>query len=241
MQAIHLFLLCVVGIIVGFAGQVDGGDSTLNHVHFIQQNINYLFRGGEPKNSSNVFVYNELVSEMRQAAKAEGNITLPQSFYLIDICLLTPFYPPDREDIEMETKWFEANKAKGRIFQYTILGEEVDPISIRDSPYLPELAKTFDRWGVDKLPSFVETVHEIVLNKTNPPTVSYIHCECGCDRTGEVSGAYYMRYMGMTLHDVHEINFKIAGREVEKPSRNALEWYCFYLKYDLNYNLTCEP
>lgn len=38
--------------------------------------------------------------------------------------------------------------------------------------------------------------------------------QCGCDRTGEISGSYYMTYMNMSLKQAHDLDMKIAGREI---------------------------
>lgn len=43
------------------------------------------------------------------------------------------------------------------------------------------------------------------------PTVIYLHCECGCDRTGEIGGSYAMKYLNMTYDQATAWNEKIAG------------------------------
>ena len=50
----------------------------------LKLNGNFLFRGGIA-NSEGKFQYDTLVSEMRTVAKEQGGLTLPDTFYLIDI------------------------------------------------------------------------------------------------------------------------------------------------------------
>ena len=55
--------------------------------------------------------------------------------------------------------------------------------------------------------------------------------EKGMDRTGEVSGSYYMAYLDWTFeqslyYDDHEIE----NRTINIPNRNAMQWYCYYLQ-----------
>jgi protein-tyrosine phosphatase len=212
---------------------------TVQHVNFIQAvNGNYLFRGGIP-NYDGQFQYDILVNQMRTVAEEQGGVTLPDTFYMIDINLLNP---ADSEitDIITEVNFFGNNTKLGSVLRYPIYGEVTNPFNYT-ADYIKDRALTFATWSVDKLPAFVEQIHSIVSEKNNSmPTVSYIHCECGCDRTGEVSGSYYMRYMNMSLHDAHALDEKIAGREIELDELYALNWYCFYLKYALNYDLTCD-
>jgi len=57
------------------------------------------------------------------------------------------------------------------------------------------------------------------------PTIIYIHCQAGIDRTGELSGAYMLTYLSKSLEDVTKISNDIAGGEISKYSLNALKWY----------------
>jgi len=212
---------------------------TVEHVNFIQaENGNFLFRGGIA-NDDGKFQYDTLVSEMKTMATQQGGLTLPDTFYLIDINLLDP-NDTDIKDILIEVDFFENNTKLGQIIRHPTFGESTNPFNY-SSDYVKQRALTFASWSTDKLPDFIEQIRGIVTEKNNSiPTVSYIHCECGCDRTGEVSGSYYMAYMNMSLHDAHALDEKIAGREITTDNHYALNWYCFYLKYAKNYDLTCD-
>jgi len=229
----------LVLLLVCFIANSYGALFFVDHVHFIQSlNGNYLFRGGNPNFLA--FEYDALVGEMKNRA-ADSNVTLPKDFYLLDINLENPNSSYDSHHIKTETDFFSKNENLGAIYLHTILGEETSPYEFDNTSYVQERALTFAQWSRDNLPAFVEKIRGVQEQSYPTPVVSYIHCECGCDRTGEVSGSYYMAYMNMSLHDAHALDEKIAGREILPNNHNALDWYCFYLKYAQNYNLTCEP
>eukprot|EP00026_Physarum_polycephalum_P020924 Phypoly_transcript_23824.p1 GENE.Phypoly_transcript_23824~~Phypoly_transcript_23824.p1 ORF type:complete len:165 (+),score=15.60 Phypoly_transcript_23824:70-495(+) len=138
-----------------------------------------------------------------------------------------------------EVDFFSNNTKLGQVIRHPTYGEVTNPFNYSAS-YVKERALTFATWSKDKLPDFVDQIRTILTTRVTVPSVLYIHCECGCDRTGELSGSYYMTYMNMSLHDAHALDEKIAGREIEPYNHNALNWYCFYLKYAKNYELTCD-
>ena len=50
------------------------------------------------------------------------------------------------------------------------------------------------------------------------------------DRTGEMSGSYYMHSMNMTFHDALAIDNSIETRNISIYSQNAFQWYCYFLQ-----------
>jgi len=231
---------CIIAVIFlcGYLTGVSGALFEIQHVNFIQTlDNNFLFRGGNP--NFFVFQYGTLIREFGERLQSV-NLPLPSKFYLIDVNLLNPNKTPDREHIDEETRFFNDHSDLGEIVQHPILGETTSPFSY-NSTSVKERALTFATWSQDKLPAFIEQIRKTMSQSNATPSVLYIHCECGCDRTGEISGSYYMAYMNMSLHDAHVLDEKIAGREILTDNHNALDWYCFYLKYAQNYNLTCEP
>ena len=73
------------------------------------------------------------------------------------------------------------------------------------------LTATTDQWLPDLLPHRADALHNM-LNQPSVPTVYYLHCDCGCDRTGEVIGAYELTHMGMSMKQVQTLNTQIANR-----------------------------
>jgi len=200
--------------------------------------INWLFRGNEPKNSSNLFVYTELVSVMQQVALAQANATLPSSFYLLDLS----FESYEVSDIIVEKAFFAENPTLGNFTDWVIVGDLTGPNEYPAS-VVKDRAITLPVWQIDKLPARLVQLRTI-LNSPGPnniPVVIYIHCEAGSDRTGEVSGAYYLTYLKFpSFADVIALDDKIAGRPIKNESANALQWYCYYLQYAKNYTISCS-
>jgi len=58
--------------------------------------------------------------------------------------------------------------------------------------------------------------------------VLYFHCGHGQDRTGELAGAYRLKYTTDSFADVWREN-KEMGMDVPE-NINALLWYCLYLE-----------
>ena len=118
------------------------------------------------------------------------------------------------------------------------------------------LATTLPVWGTDQLPTRVPQLRALLEHSTVPPTVIYLHCDCGCDRTGEVMGSYAMQYLGKSWSDTCKWNNAIAGRPQICPNQHAMQvglslaslplfphdqheqWYCLYLKMALNVSTT---
>lgn len=92
----------------------------------------------------------------------------------------------------------------------------------------------------DDLPYLFGQVRRLLLDTSSTPVVIFAHCTCGCDRTGEFSAAYAMQYLGATLTEARNTNVQLIKREMFYTNQYATSWYCFYLKYELAYNLTCE-
>lgn len=51
--------------------------------------------------------------------------------------------------------------------------------------------------------------------------------QAGKDRTGEVSGSYYMRYLGWDFAKALYYDNHVVGgnRDISNFSRNAMQWY----------------
>jgi len=214
-----------------------------NKVHVVDViGSNFLFRGNEPLNSTegDDFLYQELVQILRQKAKSEANKDLPATFQLVDLCFLSPYLPWEEAQRIIEMNFFSSNPNLGTFFSWPLNGDVTSP-DIYPSWLLEERAKDLPNWQTDQLPELMQQVVSILHNHTAAnPVVIYFHCEEGSDRTGEFAASYYMQYSNMTLEQSLQLDDKIAGRKILKPQQWAAEWYCWYLKYALGYNLTCQ-
>jgi protein tyrosine phosphatase len=82
--------------------------------------------------------------------------------------------------------------------------------------YQQFLARTLQYWQADQLVSHTEYINKLMYNETllamKQNVVIYVHCTSGCDRTGELAGAYRMRYHNQTWEQVNQENTSICSR-----------------------------
>ncbi|GMI35397.1 hypothetical protein TeGR_g11524, partial [Tetraparma gracilis] len=86
--------------------------------------------------------------------------------------------------------------------------------------------------------------------------VVLIHCNAGCDRTGEMVAAYRLRGgegggEDVAPKDVYGMDVSECGRPPNYYSTHAIEWFCierFYSSEEVDYELddcvgfaTCKP
>eukprot|EP01138_Halocafeteria_seosinensis_P007391 gb/GECG01007556.1/.p1 GENE.gb/GECG01007556.1/~~gb/GECG01007556.1/.p1 ORF type:complete len:255 (+),score=23.81 gb/GECG01007556.1/:1-765(+) len=194
-----------------------------------QDNRNWLFRGNFPSthgpNGSYVYGYDVLLQYLHKRALDEGGHSLPSNFELevisFDNVFNIPWY-------WMEVEYFKKHPGAGNLTLWPIVGAVLPPQyvdnqtrkSIVDDPSL--------LFSIDKLPSRIRVVHDWVHTVHDVPKVIFWHCDAGCDRTGEVSGAYYVRYQGYNISAALDRDVKDCGREPSYFSRGMLGWYCLY-------------
>jgi len=195
---------------------------------------NFIFRGDEPLDDNHTFAYDEMVAAFRERAAA-ANLTFPSRFYLLDFSLLNIF---EFEDINAEKQFFEENPHLGEYYNWVTIGTLLDPMIF---PYeiRKEMAERLPEWQFDQLPSLMDKLHSMIQQTYNESLVIYIHCEAGHDRTGEVSGAYYMKWLNWSYQQTLVYDDWVAHREIYKESLFAMTWYCWYLATAQAYPLNC--
>jgi len=198
---------------------------------------NYIFRGNEPKmtNSTGDYFAYDLLKQYLTEEAANRSIHLPDQFQLIDYKLYFFKDPFEEPDIKLENDFFIDNPTLGELRLQSILGDLTSP-SIYPTFYIKSEAISLSSWQPDNLPKFIQTLHTLLYTPgpKNLPVVIYFHCECGCDRTGEVAGSYAMQYLNMTFYDAYAWDQSIAGRWILPNNEWAMEWYCSYLQYAMN-------
>jgi len=208
-------------------------------VHFVDKSPsgNWLFRGNEPKNSSNLFAIDELYTTLRAVAKAETNNSLPEDFYILDFNLDGAEF----EDTKLESEFFEKNPNIGNVTHWLTLGD-VFPPELYTEAERKQKAMTLGSWQYDNLPKRIALIRDYLYSSPGPrPLVIYVHCEVGSDRTGEIIGSYYMAYLSFpSFKAALELDNKIAGRPMLPWSVFAFQWYCYYLQYAQNYTIDCS-
>ena len=183
---------------------------------------NLLFRGNLPIQDG-VFVFDKLIKDMRASLDADSK-PIDEGFELVMVSLINE--KTEAADLQTEQQWFSDNSDKGRMIHLPIYGSLVDPARF-PSPLRNELAKRLK--DHDKLPQRIDIIRELLEQQGNRQKVVYVHCEAGVDRTGEVMGAYSMRYLNMSYQTAIDKNAQIADRQMSRFATYGMRWYGYYL------------
>jgi hypothetical protein len=158
-------------------------------------------------------------------------VTLPPSYYILDISLLNVL---NHGDNVIEQQYFAANPSHGRWLNWPIVGNLADASKVPKT-LRRELARTLGDWQIDRLVERIPTIRKFIeKNGVSPagvPLVIYVHCEAGEDRTGEVSGSYMMLNHNWTYTKALAWDNSIEKRDIHDASRIGLLWFCYYLLY----------
>jgi hypothetical protein len=202
---------------------------------------NYLFRGNEPKVSvrgTDIFAYDLLTTYLNNATIKAG-FELPTNFYLIDIKFVYDDIDPEEHlDIVLEQNYFADNPKLGEFSFHIVLGDLVNP-SLLPNATVEAKAKNLSQWQRDDLPDYIPSFYKLLYTPRSQPTVIYFHCECGCDRTGEIGGSYAMKYLNKNYKDATSWNDAIAGRPILPNHQYAMHWYCYYLAIVEGTGISC--
>jgi hypothetical protein len=146
----------------------------------------------------------------------------------------------DGTNVVSELSFFanKSNAGLGQFFFWHMLGTKSHPAASVFTSSLPWLASTYAEWGSDRLVERVEQLRAMLVTPQQLPQVIYFHCDCGCDRTGQLAGSYMMRYHGSSWDAVVAHNWAVAGRPQTCPTHRQMQWYCVYLNRFLGFNST---
>ena len=77
-------------------------------------------------------------------------------------------------------------------------------------------------WKLDQIPDRIQQIRNWLLTPLpNKKTlVQYVHCTAGCDRTGEVIGAYRMRYNNANTIDMYSKDTFIVHDQQIFPNKS---------------------
>lgn len=186
-----------------------------------------------------------------QTAAQQSGFSLPSSYFLVDISFLNFYEANDKNETLSEWNYWHNNPDKGLFIFWQTLGTEdnaTDPSLSEEMRFY--LTISLEQWLSDPIAFRVETLHEM-LHTTEDPSgqslVYYAHCNCGCDRTGEMMGSYALRWLNMSWEQVNAWNTKIAGRPMGCHNYLAMQWYCLWLNQrhaltnDCLTNFPCHP
>jgi len=242
---IHEYIF-VDGLNVRFVDAVPSGGSG---------QFNFLFRGPNPLTPTQPYQFNYdlLTASMENAAQAAG-FNLQQPYHLIDINLLQWENANEVPMIEAEYQFFQDRPDLGEFQFWETNGTGLCPVEppLSDPEVQNYLATNLAIWLTDRLadlppdqqpPGRMQQLRAWLEAENDRPNVIYAHCEGGIDRTGELMGAYYLRWLGKTWAEMNCLNYRITEPKPRPFGCNnyrAVLWYAIYLNkvlgFDLNYN-----
>ncbi len=188
---------------------------------------NYIFRGNNPlvkENEKKVFAYDELTSYFNDILKKEGHTTL-DDYYLIDISLLDF---DQYSEIMKESQFFIKHPELGMTINISTLSLRllIEKNSSNPSFVTQEITNHYNLW----IKNTIEKVHKIASNQGNKPTVIYIHCDSGRDRTGLITASYRMLFKNIDLANVRLKNIAEVGRNSRNSYNQAMQSFCLHVK-----------
>ena len=188
---------------------------------------NWMFRGNSPT-INDTFAYDTLVEYMNIRAN-QSNLTFPSTFYFIDISLLNPGNIPTWEIEQEFWKKHMNDTLFGEIINwYPSAIQSITPPNELSIAEQIEYCKSQYLWEIDTMPIRINKTQNIFLNKRNDNlSISiYIHCEAGCDRTGEFIADYRLMYIDNNITTDYDLDCTECGRCPNYWSTTSIEWFC---------------
>ena len=192
---------------------------------------NYLFRGPYASSTADAKVWNHtaLVEGLKIAAAA-ANVSLPSTFLVGDISLLTIEW----QSLVSESQFYAANPSLGFFSHWPQFGTNLNASGF-PAPVRGEIAASAPQPFGDFLPMMMDRLRLGLLlpsqRERDLSVVYYYHCQGGKDRTGQVSAAYYMRWLQMSWNDALYYDQNCVGKQrALKPALMfGAQWYCLEL------------
>ena len=203
-----------------------------NRVHLIDsypraEPLNFLVRGNNPVNkTSKEYDLAALRNAIVNAALKPCGIAAPAVFRIHTLDLENPADPGYFEEIS----FWSAHPNEGSLEKWLTTGSLVQP---QHSLQRAKRIASGD-WAIgghaDRLPERLNATRALLMNTSlDMPTVLYLHCNAGCDRTGEFVGAYAMTYLGYNTTTMYGEACRQCGRCPNYYSTSALGWWCLTL------------
>ncbi|HEX3582182.1 MAG TPA: hypothetical protein VH087_10515 [Thermoanaerobaculia bacterium] len=194
---------------------------------------NYLYRGPEPILDGQ-FDYAGLT-----VAIDSQPIAPPLPYYLVEVSLL---HMIEVSELTPSLEFWQNNQNLGQVVLWDTYGTS-QCVFQTPSPQRETLIETLDEWLPDPLIWRVATLRNWLQGTPLPipqpipgqPLVIYVHCDGGCDRTGEMIGAYMLHYL-CAWQEMWST--QPCGRPMGCNNYRAVEWYAFWLNATQGFSLT---
>lgn len=197
---------------------------------------NYIFRGSAPitlENGHNIFAYDGLTALMNSSLETKGLSKL-KDYYLISISLL------DLNEFNLlktEKEFFATHLNLGELQTTSLIRLSLLIEHLPEIPFVTAaLTDNYNDWLTERL---IE-IRELANIKRDKPTVIFIHCYAGRDRTGMLISQYRLLFdKTKTLTKINEESVKDSGRQSKNFYNRATQSYCNYLNKYFHKSLTC--
>lgn len=204
---------------------------------------NFLFRSNMPlaPNATGTavaddFGYDAIRSYVSSRAPEECGSAPPDDFYLVEVTLNNA--ADDTQGLLAVRAWhgWPENMGLGRLVDWPLGTAGIVPPSAVPPALWDTVAGRL--FVVDQLPARVAALTQLLQTPTpawagGKPLVVLVHCSAGCDRTGEMIGAFRLTYESnpqISAADMYALDVSECTRPPNYYSTHALEWYCILLE-----------
>lgn len=221
---------------------VRAEDFDPNKVHLMDFSStgNLLFRGNMPTvtvNNTRRFAYPEMMALFQKEAGA-ASAPWPANGAVPYLHILSFNNPLEITDIIYEIEYAAAHPDAVALDFWVLVGNPLSP-SLFTTAEQQEFCTNASSglWSVDQLPPRLTNLSTMMHTAYSTPRAFYIHCEAGCDRTGEFAASYYMQYGSYNSGPLNQTaalarDTVECGRAPEQLSIIAEEWYCLWLQFN---------
>ena len=246
-----LATISLLGSLLGLTSSTTLDPAKFHCVSYDEASQTGVFRSNMPisTNASNVaspssYAYDEIKEYAARAGKDECGTDAFESGevepYVLEMSLSNSL--DDKNGLlASRAFWSEVeNFGRGRLAEWPIGVSGIVPPSVVAKSEWEEVVNKM--WEVDQLPQRVDKINEIrklgfkgiFPDAAERPLILLLHCNAGCDRTGEMIGAYRYSTTDLTAKEMYQLDVKECGRPPNYYSTHALEWYCIYEYYNSN-------
>jgi len=223
------------------------------HVRFVdkqqspQGRWNYLFRGGNPDITKDLHMnFGSLVKQVQIAAN-KSQVILPADVYFVDVNLLNLDSSNgnnlDETRAIQEFAFFKKNPQLGEFVFWESVGtpDNATEVLLNGKGIRPYLIQNLPSWAPDNLVGRMELLRQMLTADYGKSAIIYGHCDCGCDRTGQLFGSYYLRWLNFSWEATNKMNTEVATRPMGCSEYRNMQWYCLWLRDVKNFTtLDCD-